>query len=63
MATDPADVVKVRLSGTDISRLADKIAELEGWTVLDRSQPYPNRRDPGERVYMTVLAERGKDGQ
>lgn len=52
MADD--DIVKVRLSGTNISRLADKITELYGWTVLERSGPYMNRRDPGERVYMTV---------
>lgn len=51
--SDP-NVVKARLSGTNIAALADAIAELDGWTVLERSQLYPNRRDPGERVYMTV---------
>lgn len=48
------DIVRVRLSGTDIGKLADRIAELYGWTVLDRSAPQRNRRDPGERVCMTV---------
>lgn len=48
------DIVKVRLSGTDTGRLAGEIAELDGWTVLDRSVPRRNRRDPGERVYLTV---------
>jgi hypothetical protein len=56
---DRDDIVKVRLSGTGISRLADAIAESGDWAVLDRSRPYPNRREPGERIYLTVRYEPG----
>jgi hypothetical protein len=46
-------VVKVRLCGDPAS--IDAVAEvLAGWT-LDRSAPYLNRRDPGQRVYLTLL--------
>jgi hypothetical protein len=47
-------VVKVRLSGAaaDIEPVAGLLAA-RGW-VLDRSAAYPNRRDPGERVYLTL---------
>jgi hypothetical protein len=46
-------VVKVRLSGDEAS-IEAAAAVLAGWT-LDRSAPYPNRRDPGHRVYLTLL--------
>jgi hypothetical protein len=49
-------VVKLRLSGTaaDIGVLDGLLAALPGVEVLDRSGVYANRRDPGERVYLTV---------
>jgi len=63
-------VLKVRLSGSpeDCAAAADQLA---AWTI-DRSAPYPNRRDPGVRVYLTLLiaggtlsaaTAAGKDGE
>jgi hypothetical protein len=45
-------VVKIRLSGAagDIEVLADVLSTSPAAEVIDRSAPYPNRRDPGERV-------------
>jgi len=44
-------VVKVRLSGAvgDVELLATLLADYagSGLDVLERSAPYPNRRDPG----------------
>jgi hypothetical protein len=56
-AASPARVLKVRLSGdaADCAAAADQLA---AWTV-DRSAPYPNRRDPGVRVYLTLLIPGG----
>ena len=56
-------VVKVRLSGepgdieamTEIRRLPPGRARVI-WT----SAPYPNRRDPGVRVYVTLLVNGGQ---
>jgi hypothetical protein len=52
-------VVRIRLSGSsaDVAAVADAL----GGTgiVLERSRPYPNRRDPGERVYLTVQIPAG----
>ena len=51
-------VVKVRLSGApaDVEMLAQMLADYagSGLDVLERSAPYPNRRDPGVRVYLTL---------
>jgi hypothetical protein len=49
-------VLRLRVSGAgaDIDALAGLLAGLPAVQVLDRSAPYPNRRDPGERVYLTV---------
>jgi len=51
-------IVKVRLSGApaDVDMLATLLADYAGTglDVLDRSAPYPNRRDPGVRVYLTL---------
>ncbi|MGO9078137.1 MAG: hypothetical protein ACLQDY_03735 [Streptosporangiaceae bacterium] len=46
-------VVKLRLMGSaeDCAAVAD---EMEPWTA-ERSAPYPNRRDPGVRVYLTLM--------
>jgi hypothetical protein len=42
-------VVKIRLSGS-----ARDIAAVAGLDLIEISPPYPNRRDAGERVYLTV---------
>lgn len=51
-------VVKVRLSGAaeDVGMLAQLLADYagSGIDVIERSAPYPNRRDPGVRVYLTL---------
>ena len=51
-------VVKARLSGdpADIKVVAEILAAYPGAgvEVLDTSAPYPNRRDPGVRVYLTL---------
>jgi hypothetical protein len=51
-------IVKVRLSGAvaDVELLAQLLADYtgSGLDVLERSAPYPNRRDPGVRVYLTL---------
>jgi hypothetical protein len=51
-------VVKVRLSGApgDVEMLATRLADYagSGIDVIERSAPYPNRRDPGVRVYLTL---------
>jgi hypothetical protein len=59
-------VVKARLSGApeDVEYLARFLAgggilAGEDIEVLDQSAPYPNRRDPGERVYLTVRVTAG----
>ena len=60
-----AGVVKVRLSGApdDVAAVAALITDYDGAPgieIIERSAPYPNRRDPGERVYLTVrLAPQG----
>jgi hypothetical protein len=54
-------VVKIRLSGAtgDVEVLADVLSASPSAEVIDRSAPYPNRRDPGERVYLTVRITKG----
>jgi hypothetical protein len=51
-------IVKVRLSGAaaDVEMLATLLADYagSGIDVIERSAPYPNRRDPGVRVYLTL---------
>lgn len=54
--TDPGQaqgVVKIRLSGA--AEDIDIIARMLAGTVVERSAAYPNRRDPGVRVYLTAL--------
>lgn len=50
-------MLKVRLPGT-AEDCAAAAGQLAAWT-LDRSAPYPNRRDPGVRVYLTLLIPPG----
>ena len=51
-------VVKVRLAGApaDVEMLATLLADYagSGIDVIERSAPYPNRRDPGVRVHLTL---------
>jgi hypothetical protein len=51
-------IAKVRLSGAaaDTEMLAMLLADYagSGIDVIERSAPYPNRRDPGVRVYLTL---------
>jgi hypothetical protein len=56
LAGQARGVVKIRLSGAagDIEALADVLSASPATEVIDRSAPYPNRRDPGERVYLTL---------
>jgi len=54
-----ADYVKVRLLGilpgiSAAVRVLTAAAEAEGFEVAEVSQPYPNRRDPGFRLYATL---------
>jgi hypothetical protein len=64
-------VVKVRVIGAqeDVDALtsvleclaADLPVTTVGVEILDRSAPHPNRRDPGERVSLSVLVRTGGD--
>ena len=58
-------IVKVRLSGAagDVAMVAALLTDYNGCgiDVIEQSAPYPNRRDPGERVYLTVLVRTGGD--
>jgi hypothetical protein len=57
LAGQAPGVVKVRLSGAlpDIAALASLFGHLAtGIDLIDVSQPYPNRRDAGARLYLTV---------
>ena len=51
-------IVEVRLSGApdDVEMLATLVADYAGpgTDVIERSTRYPNRRDPGVRVYLTL---------
>jgi len=49
-------VVKLRLCGAtaDIATLAGLLAAFPVVEIIDQSPGYPNRRDPGERAYLTV---------
>jgi hypothetical protein len=54
-----ADYVKVRLLGilpgvSAAVRVPTAAADAEGFEVAEVSQPYPNRRDPGFRLYVTL---------
>ena len=54
-----ADYAKVRLLGTlpGVSaavRVLTAAAETEGFEIAEVSQAYPNRRDPGFRLYVML---------
>lgn len=54
-----AAYVKVRVSGdthgvADALRVLHDASETEGFEIAEESRPYPNRHDPGYRVYLTL---------
>ena len=54
-----ADYVKVRLLGilpgvSAALRALTAAAEAEGFEIAEASPAYPNRRDPGFRLYVTL---------
>ena len=58
-------VVRVRVSGAagDVDVVAAVFGGADGIEVVETSARYPNRRDPGERLYLTVrLATRDLPG-
>lgn len=56
MAGQAPGVVRVRLSGAtaDIEALAAMLAAPGAVEVIETSAPYRNRRDPSQRVYLTL---------
>jgi hypothetical protein len=60
-------VVKVRLSGAaeDLAVVAEILGGYPGAgvEVLDQSAPRRNRRDPGERVYLTLRISEPEGGR
>lgn len=53
-------MIEVRLSGDlpgigGMVRILRNAAGLEDFEISEPSAPYPNRREPGHRVYVTVL--------
>ena len=59
-----AGVVRVRLLGSalDADIVAAIIAASPDAIVAERSRPYRNRDEPGERVYLTVRVTRPAGG-
>ena len=58
-------VVKIRLSGAlpDIAALASLFGCLAGGIdLIEVSQPYPNRREAGARLYLTIRLTAGQPG-
>lgn len=59
-------VVKVRLSGAaeDLEVVAEILAGFPGAgvEVLDQSAPYLNRRDLGQRIYLTLRISEPEGG-
>jgi hypothetical protein len=65
LAGQAPGVVKIRLSGAlpDIAALASLFDHRgTGIDLMDISQPYPNRRDPGARLYLTIRLAAGQSG-
>ena len=58
-------VVKVRLAGdpADVESVALILWAATGLEVLEQSEPYENRRDPGVRAYLTALVLTGRKGR
>ncbi len=57
LAGQAPGVVKIRLSGAlpDITAVARLFGyPAPGIDLIDISQPYPNRRDAGARLYLTI---------
>ena len=55
-------VASVRLMGDTaaLDVLADAIAAHPAVDVIERSAPYVDRRNPGQRVYLTVRVNTGE---
>jgi hypothetical protein len=53
-AGQPPGVVSVRLSGDPAAIDTTAAALAAVFEVLNRTGPRPNRRDPGQRVYLTI---------
>jgi hypothetical protein len=65
LAGQAPGVVKIRLSGAlpDIAALASLLGCLAtGTGLIDVSQPYPNRRDAGVRLYLTIRLAADRPG-
>ena len=65
LAGQAPGVVKIRLSGAlpDIAALASLFGRRgTGIDLIEVSQPYPNRRDAGARLYLTIRITAGQPG-
>ena len=70
-ASTAPGIAEVRLSGSaeDVATLVSVLDRLGaglpvttvGVEILTRSAPYLNRRDPGQRVYLTVRVQTRKE--
>lgn len=51
---NPSGVLRVRLMGMEPDAEAFlKAVTVKGWTLIDKSSAYPNRKGPGWRWYLT----------
>ena len=65
LAGQAPGVVQIRLSGAlpDIAALASLFGCLAtGIDLIEVSQPYPNRREAGARLYLTIRITAGQPG-
>ena len=65
LAGQAPGVVKIRLSGAlpDIAALASLFGRRSpGIDLIEVSQPYPDRREAGARLYLTVRLTAGQPG-
>ena len=58
-AQAPPGAVKVRVLGempgiANTLRAIRDAAQAAGFEIADQTRPYPNRREPGYRVYLTL---------
>ena len=65
LAGQAPGVVKIRLSGAlpDIAALASLFGHRgTGIDLIEVSQPYPNHREAGARLYLTIRITAGQPG-
>ena len=68
LAGQAPGVVKIRLSGAlpDLEAVAGLVGlaarRAGGIDLIEVSQPYPNRRDAGARLYLTIRLAAGQPG-